>query len=306
VSRPRLRVLSLGAGVQSTTVLLLAAAGRIPAFDVALFADTGWEARRTYDHLARLTEHARRAGIPVRRVSAGHIRRDALDPGHRFVSMPLFSLGPGGERGMARRQCTSEYKLKPIKAEVRRMLGYPHPARVPDGVHAEMAIGISTDEFHRARDADVRYMRNVFPLIELGWDREDCRAYLTASGFTAVPRSACLGCPFHGNAQWRAIRDGDPDEWADVVAFDAAIRHGHPRATASGQDLRGTYYLHHSRQPLAQAGLGATPAHRQRGAAAAPCPGEAGDPDGCSPWTCRSGLPVTGTSEHHDDLRRAA
>jgi hypothetical protein len=26
-----------------------------------------------------------------------------------------------------------------------------------------MAIGISVDEVHRARDADVAYMRNVFP-----------------------------------------------------------------------------------------------------------------------------------------------
>jgi hypothetical protein len=34
---------------------------------------------------------------------------------------------------MARRQCCG-YKLKPIKTEVRRRLGYPHPARVPAGV----------------------------------------------------------------------------------------------------------------------------------------------------------------------------
>jgi hypothetical protein len=306
VSRRRLRVLSLGAGVQSSTVLLLAAEGRIPAFDVALFADTGWEARRTYSHLAELTEHAQRAGIAVRRVSAGHIRRDALDPGQRFVSMPLFVLGPGEEHGMARRQCTGEYKLKPVKAEVRRLLGYPHPARVPDGVHAEMAIGISADEVHRARDADVRYMRNVFPLLDLGWTRDDCRTYLAGRGFTDVPRSACLGCPFHGNARWRAIRDGDPDEWADVVAFDAAIRHGHPRATAGGQELRGTYYLHHSRQPLAEADLDSMRVPRRPRAGAALDPAEAGDPDGCSPWTCRSGLPVTGTDESDSGPGRAA
>jgi hypothetical protein len=32
---------------------------------------------------------------------------------------------------MARRQCTTEYKIRPIKTEVRRRLGYPHPKRVP-------------------------------------------------------------------------------------------------------------------------------------------------------------------------------
>src|SRR6266567_4302241 len=51
--RATLEALSLGAGVQSTTVLLLAVEGRIPAFDVAMAADTGRDARRTCTHLAR-------------------------------------------------------------------------------------------------------------------------------------------------------------------------------------------------------------------------------------------------------------
>lgn len=40
----RLRALSLGAGVQSTTMALMAAHGEIgPMPDCAIFADTGWE-----------------------------------------------------------------------------------------------------------------------------------------------------------------------------------------------------------------------------------------------------------------------
>lgn len=295
---PALRALSLGAGVQSTTLLLLAIEGVIPAFDIALFADPGWEGARTYRHLAALTQHAARAGIEVGRVSAGDIRRDALDPAHRFVSLPLFTLGPNGERGMARRQCTNESKLKPLKAEIRRLLGYPHPARVPRGVYAHMAIGISTDEFHRARDADVRYIHNIFPLIELGWTRDDCRAYLADHGYTHVPRSACLGCPYHGNTQWRRIRDDTPDEWAEVIAFDTAIRHGHPHATAHGR--RGSYYLHHSRRPLDQADLDTKP-RRRLNTVDDHDVAESGDPDGYSPWTCRTGLPLTiSESDEHE------
>jgi hypothetical protein len=60
---------------------------------------------------------------------------------------------------------TSQYKVRPLKQEARRLLGFPHPKRVPAGVYAEQAIGISTDEFARAKDADVRYLRNVFPLL---------------------------------------------------------------------------------------------------------------------------------------------
>lgn len=48
----RLRVLSLGAGVQSTTMALMAAHGEIgPMPDCAIFADTGWEPKSVYDHL---------------------------------------------------------------------------------------------------------------------------------------------------------------------------------------------------------------------------------------------------------------
>src|SRR3954471_7713705 len=112
---PALRLLSLGAGVQSSALLLLACEGVIPKFDCALFADTGWEPQAVYDNLQRLTEHAGRHGIPVRKVSAGNIRRDALNPGDRFVSMPLHVLNPDGSKGLARRQCTSEYKVAPLK-----------------------------------------------------------------------------------------------------------------------------------------------------------------------------------------------
>ena len=51
----RLRVLSLGAGVQSTTLALMAAHGEIgPMPDCAIFADTGWEPNAVYEHLAWL------------------------------------------------------------------------------------------------------------------------------------------------------------------------------------------------------------------------------------------------------------
>jgi 3'-phosphoadenosine 5'-phosphosulfate sulfotransferase (PAPS reductase)/FAD synthetase len=96
---PALRLLSLGAGVQSTTVLLLACEGEIPRFDAALFADTRWEPRAVYTNLDRLAAHAEKHGIPVRQVSAGNIRADALNPRHRFVSMPLHTLNPDGTKG---------------------------------------------------------------------------------------------------------------------------------------------------------------------------------------------------------------
>jgi hypothetical protein len=55
---PTMRLLSLGAGVQSTTLLLMALDGTLPGLDYAIFADTGWEPQRVYDHLGLITAKA--------------------------------------------------------------------------------------------------------------------------------------------------------------------------------------------------------------------------------------------------------
>ncbi|WP_441247371.1 hypothetical protein [Kitasatospora sp. McL0602] len=290
MSAPTLRVLSLGAGVQSTSLLLMAAEGHLPGLDAAIFADTGWEPRSVYEHLDRIErEIAEPAGIPVLRVSSGNIRDDALDPSKHFASMPLHILNPQGTEGMSRRQCTGQYKIKPIKEKVRELLGYPHPQRIPAGMHVEQWIGISTDEFQRAKDADVAYMKNRFPLIEHGFTRSDCQRLLRSRSFGETPKSACLGCPYHGNAQWRALRDNSPREWEDVVSFDLAIRRGNARATAEGTPLLGQAYLHRSRRPLDEAPIDRVTAHewssRQGDVfdAIADAELESGEPDGCSP-----------------------
>lgn len=305
---PALRLLSLGAGVQSTTVLMLAAEGRLPKLDGAIFSDTQWEPGTVYAHLDRLErEIAQPAGIPIYRVTEGSIRNDALDPAHRFASMPLFIKNQDGGDGMTRRQCSNEYKVKPIKKKTRQLLGYPHPVPVPRGVYVEQWIGISRDEIGRAKDADVLYMRNAFPLLDLtggadgmqGWTRDDCIRYLRANGFASTPKSACIGCPFHGNAQWRRMRDEAPADWADAVAFDAEIRSGNARGNAVGKPLLGEAYLHRSRLPLDQAPIDRVTAHEWASKQTdifgqiADIELEEGDADGCSPWACRSGQPVT-------------
>lgn len=122
-SAPTRRLLSLGAGVQSTALLLLAAEGRIPRFDAAIFADTQWEPAEVYSHLRRLeTEVADPAKIPIQRVSYGNIKLDSVSNDYTTV-LPLFITNPSGGAGMLSRQCTQNYKLVPIYRAVRQMLG---------------------------------------------------------------------------------------------------------------------------------------------------------------------------------------
>lgn len=289
MSGPTLRLLSLGAGVQSTTLALLAVEGTLPNLDGAIFADTQWEPAAVYRQVARIEPVLAEAGIPLHRVSRGNLREDTINPSHRFASVPYFVRNPDGSDGMGRRQCTSEYKLGPISRKVRELLGAKAPdfRRVPRGRVAEQWIGFSTDEIGRVSDKDgTLYERKRYPLLELGMSRKDCERFLTRRGWGGTAKSACIGCPFHGNAQWRELRDNRPDEWADAVEFDRQIRKGGAR----GLPLNGEAFLHRSRVPLDVAPINRVTrsewADRQMDIFDVL---EDGDPDGCSPYGCRSG-----------------
>lgn len=289
---PDITALSLGAGVQSTTLGLLAIDGHLPKPDVAIFADTGWEPAAVYAQVDRIAAELEAAGIAFHRVSKGNLRRDAIDPEHRYASIPYFVRNPDGSDGMGRRQCTSEYKLSPITRRIRELLGAapPNYRRVPKGRIAEQWVGFSTDEVIRAnrrKDSQgVQYLTTRYPLLDLGMSRDDCMKYLTERGWGNTVKSACIGCPFHGNRQWRDLRDNHPEEWADAVEFDAAIRKGGSR----GLPLNGEAFLHRSRVPLDLAPIDRLTAREFADSEPSLLDLiEEGDADGCSPYGCRSG-----------------
>ena len=253
-----LTVLSLGAGVQSTTLALMAAHGEIePAPDCAIFADTQWEPEAVYEHLAWLRS-PNVLPFPVHIVTAGNIReaiRKRQDTsGGRFSAVPWFTINRDGSKGLAQRQCTSEYKLAPIKREIRRLLGKGTHDRIPPA-SVNVLIGISLDEAHRMKPARQAYLVNCWPLVEQEVTRKDCLDWLQANGYPRPPKSACIGCPFRPSHEWRVMRDHQPDEWADAVAADRELR------GPAYAGLPSTYFMHPDRVPLDLVELGAGDRH---------------------------------------------
>lgn len=244
---PKLRILSLGAGVQSTTLALAASRGDVgPMPDYAIFADTRYEPKAVREHLDRLKTMLR---FPVIEISAGDIRQAILDRRNttsgRFAAIPWFIRNPDGSAGMGRRQCTKEYKIAPIAREIRKLLGVgPHARIAPDSV--EVWVGISTDEVSRMKPARQKYIRNRHPLIEAGMSRRNCERWL-ADRQERAPKSACICCPFQNNARWRHTRDNEPEEWADVCEVDRQMRLG------DAKGMRGLEYMHPSLMPLSEA-----------------------------------------------------
>ena len=73
-----LNVLNLGAGVQSSVVLLMSLEGELPPIDHAIFADVGWEPSAVYRQLDWLQGKAEAAGVKVWRVGHGNVKDVAL------------------------------------------------------------------------------------------------------------------------------------------------------------------------------------------------------------------------------------
>lgn len=242
-----MRVLSLGAGVQSSTLYLMAVAGEFgdERPDLAIFADTQWEPFEVYAWLSKL-EVIGGAIIPIVRATAGDIRATLLerDRPYRRVSAPFY-VRNGEQKGMLYRQCTKHFKLDPIRRATRTALGLKKGQRIPPGTSVECWIGISTDEATRMKEARESWMIHRWPLIELGMSRRDCTSWLAQRGYPEPPKSACIACPYTNDARWREMKRDRPAEFADAVAFDEEIRHGLPAVT-------GDVFVHRSCLPLAK------------------------------------------------------
>jgi len=253
MTAPR-RVLSLGAGVQSTTVFLMALAGEIAPFEIAVFADTGAEPAEVYRHLDRLREEGDRRGCPIVTVTASGeaagqlLTERMLDPARRDgLQIPVFIRGAAGNRdGMLVRQCTERFKSRPV---------YKFLNAWREGDRVTQALGISWDEVGRMRGPQRKWVENEYPLVDDRRDRAWCHRRLEAFGWSA-PRSACVYCPFHSDREWRRLRDDHPDDWNEAVRVDREMRDVHAaRQAAGGTSLTGTPYVHRSLVPLDEVDL---------------------------------------------------
>lgn len=244
-----IRVLSLGAGVQSTTLLLMMIEGEIPIADHAIFADTGWEPKAVYEHLDYLKPMMETAGIKLHIVSKGNIRNDFLDGTTRFASMPLHIKNKDGKKGMIRRQCTNEYKLQPIMKKQRELAGLKKGQRSKEHLITTV-IGISYDESQRMRDPAFSWIQNEYPLVERKITRQDCFKWNESRNYKKPPRSACIGCPFKSQEEWRLLKQM-PVEWADAVDFDNNLR----QTERIIKRFDGQAFLHSSHKPLAEVDL---------------------------------------------------
>jgi hypothetical protein len=69
----------------------------------------------------------------------------------------------------------------------------------------------------------------------------------------AVPRSACVFCPYRTNKEWLHLKQTDPDGWQRAVEIDHALRQ---EGTVANRRMQQKLYLRRSCVPLDVVDLG--------------------------------------------------
>tara|TARA_Y100001937_G_scaffold19166_1_gene26464 strand:+ start:216 stop:1049 length:834 start_codon:yes stop_codon:yes gene_type:complete len=249
-----LRVLSLGAGVQSSTLALMIHKGEIPMVDCAIFADTQAEPPKVYEWLEFIKKTV---SYPVHIVTWRNLEQDVLDASqgkYQAFTIPFYTKNKEtGQKGMLMRQCTADYKIKPVTKKIRELLGYKKGERVDlKKVKVEMLMGISTDEIRRMRMNRLRYIDNQYPLInDFGMSRQDCIAWMKDKNYPMPTKSACYFCPFHSQSTWKDIKENDPELFKQAVEMDKKIRNQEKYKIKN--KFKDDLYLHRSCEPLDKA-----------------------------------------------------
>jgi hypothetical protein len=165
---------------------------------------------------------------PIHIVTWRDLKQDILDATkgeYKAFPAPFFTKNvETGKRGMLRRQCTADYKIKPVIQEIRRLLGLKKGEKRKAGTQVDLLMGISQDEISRMKRNPIKYINNVYPLVDKKMTRKDCIEWMEDNFYPRPPRSACTFCPYHSNEEWIRIKNDSPEEWKEVVAMDRAIR----------------------------------------------------------------------------------
>lgn len=206
---------------------LMAAHGEITPMPVAaVFADTQAEPPSVYRWLEWLEKQL---PFPVHRVTAGNLERGALevrstDNGtYRFRSaIPFFMQDKRGDIGrVPTRNCTIDYKVRPLTKEIRKIAGIKRGQRT---IGAVKWIGISLDEINRCKPSTDVWCETRWPLIDLRMRRNQCINWMAEHGYPTPPRSACWFCPHHNSSEWRNLQKNEPEQFEKAVEFEQEVQ----------------------------------------------------------------------------------
>ncbi|MHC4511845.1 MAG: adenine nucleotide alpha hydrolase family protein [Planctomycetota bacterium] len=216
-------IVSYGGGVNSTAMLIGCVRRNITP-DAILFADTGGELPTTYGYVMLFSEWLVSQGFPT--IHTVHyagkhatLEEDCLNT----CTLPSLAYGS--------RTCSQKYKIAPQDAWIKQQGWDTSPLR--------KAIGIHAGEAHRAKRESMGNVEFCYPLIEWGWDEEDCVDVIrnTPIDWRKQPpphKSACFFCPACKKHEVLKLAQCWPDHFERACAIEGAAKAAGKLKTVKG------------------------------------------------------------------------
>lgn len=213
------RVLSFGAGVQTTAMAIMVAKGELKV-DAVVFADTGAEKPETYwyieNYIKPLLERVGKSLQVLKREKTAYYEPTLYDFLWRIKDIP----------SVQQRRCTDHYKIRVIQKLV--------------GTEGILLIGFSLDEAYRANRKKPKKYPREYPLIDMGISVGDCRRIIQDAGFPLPLKSSCYFCPFQHPIEWNWLKNRYPDLFQKALDLEANYYERKPEMRERYGLLRGT------------------------------------------------------------------
>ena len=200
-----MKVLSLGAGVNSTALLVLKAEGKVN-FDLAIFADTGCEHPETYEYIEKVIKPF----CQKHNIQLAIVKREGKNLYEQFWEWHMVPL-------RRYRICTDHFKIRVIRKYLCKNYGNEQITTL---------LGIDAGEAHRAKEN----CGNEYPLIEMGIDRDKCKQIIKDASLPIPIKSGCYVCPFQKVRAIKWLKRKHPDLFQKAVLLEKNGQH-YPKMT---------------------------------------------------------------------------
>lgn len=215
-------VVAYGMGVDSTAVLVgMAQRGERP--DLILFADTGDEKPETYAYLPIINGWLKSVGFPLVTV----VKNARPKSGDKSLSDSCLRLGTLPALAYGMHQCSLVWKRDPQHKYIKAW----QPAKDAWAAGEKVTTCIGYDagprdscRQYKAEGKESPGFTNRFPLIEWGWDREECKRQIAAAGLPVPVKSACFHCPASKKDEIVSLQQLHPVLFQKAIALEEGAR----------------------------------------------------------------------------------
>jgi len=211
-------VVAYGGGTNSTAMLCgFKERGIVPALIV--FADTGGELPRTYEHTAQMSKLCKEWwGVEIQTV------RTTFRGEYETLEEKCLRLKVLPSLAYGWKTCSQKFKIEPQHALVSDFLKFQGLTE------ATQAIGYDAKEGHRETKMKQqkikggRILTNWYPLIEWGWDRAVCVRAILRHNLPLPGKSSCFFCPAMKRPEIIKLKAEHPEYYLRALAMEKDLK----------------------------------------------------------------------------------